>query len=229
MVLFCGRVNPKHTASGNALFLFKMDDGLGPGPQFGDPNDDLASAITRRRNKTSSSLGTNEIARHTPKMLATDEPVDDLETRLSIRFSQAMQKQQETMDAQQKELETLRAELERLQQATIKKDEIKKEPHEEASVDPEHGPFWSLAAIAVACWKSACWPKGKSWNVEKREFEDLPFERKLSPWEHAVKNLCWTVWYNVFPVIYTILFLCTLCAIMDEGNCQSLARKKLVG
>ncbi len=100
---------------------------------------------------------------------------DDLETRLgsmlSLKLSQLMQAQEEkfmqAIDAQQKahqgELEALRAELAG-HQAT---------PPEENSVDPEGGPYWSLNAIAVACWKASCWPLGMGWNEDSGSFEPL--------------------------------------------------------
>ena len=82
---------------------------------------------------------------------------------------------------------------------------------------------------AVACWKSSCWPVGSgnvtlNWNGDTEMFEPVPAESTFSTLEWWVKSMVWSIWYNVFPVVYTILFLCTLCGIMDEGKFASATR-----
>jgi hypothetical protein len=79
--------------------------------------------------------------------------------------------------------------------------------------------FWA----AVASWKSSCWPIGAGntpleWNEDTRLFEPMPVSTVFSNLELSVKTFIWSIWYNVFPVVYTVLFLCTLTGIMDEGK-----------
>ena len=52
--------------------------------------------------------------------------------------------------------------------------------------------------------------------INTEMFEPVPADSTFSTLEWWVKSIVWSIWYNVFPVVYTILFLCTLCGIIER-------------
>ena len=134
-----------------------------------------------------------------------------------VEFSQKLEEIQakcsQTLTTMNGEISAVRKELEELQHLCSKTSVA--EPEE--TMDPERGAFWNLNAMAVCFWKSTSWPPGMRWNAEQASFEPIRSDRVWGRWEVLCKNFIWMIWYNVMPVVYSILLLCTLVGVMDEG------------
>jgi hypothetical protein len=88
-------------------------------------------------------------------------------------------------------------------------------------VDPSKSEeYWNLNAVAIAVWKSTCWPVGTCWKRSSKTFAPHrgSAERRRTRLQWLVEDGAWTFFFNVFPVCFLILFAAVLAGILDEGN-----------
>ena len=174
-----------------------------------------------------------------PRDAMLEDPGADLPetlTGMAALLQRIVEQEATRADAREAEYEVRLAEMERSfaeRILGIEQEAASRMAVLDASRSPEHDEqetgesllkspvYLNLNCMAIATWKSTCWPRNMQWDHAAKTFKnmenDSEHSQERSHLAYWAPVASWTFWLCIFPCVFLVVFIVVLAGILDEG------------